>query len=671
MDLSARSVRRARALPLVMTPRLALALVSFLATTSLVACGDDGSEGNDPAGGAGGTAAAGSGGGGTSSGGVATSGGSTLTGGASSGGLATGGASSSGGATGSGGSPATGGATGSGGVTGSGGALPTGGTATTGGSEATGGSEPSGGTATTGGSETSGGSEPSGGTPMTGGVASTGGTDPTGGATPTGGVEPTGGATGTGGTVGTGDCRALIEDPTINWHQSALQTDQEIVECLATSLGTPVGYGERATGGYDPTGNSRLVVITRDGGASVEQQILDAISSEDHQWIVFDKDDFAEPHEIAMYRLWCDDAAVQSAIGASSAESCRDHRLWCSEHGVAAADCVEQFFNVALNDGDLPIRVSQIHSNTTLDGRGSQAHFFFSGFKIGADSDSQPTHTDENVIVTNLRFQGAGHTEDHDLDPDMIRSTGASHDIWIHQNTFDTTGDSAWDVKVGAHDITMSSNLVRNVQRTCLHASKDSETVSTAIATTMHGNAFVTTDDLFDYFGQGGRRVPLIRFGKSHMFNNVFYNYRREVVSVRVGARLLMNDNMFLVNAASAASRDDDLPYYVEQLLTGFEDDGGGLEVIRSSVWLSDAACALDPSASGDLTASHGSTPDLLADYGEVSRATIAANLIPAGVELAAYVFATAGKGAAVPFNSPHTLGRDAIFALERRGCQE
>ncbi len=667
MGLSARSVRGAGALPVVMHPRLALALGSLVATTSLVACGDDGSEGDDPAGGAGGTAPAGSGGGGTGSGGVATSGGSTLTGGASSGGFATGGDQRTGGATSSGGA---------GGVSSTGGDSATGGIPT-GGSEAAGGSEPSGGTATTGGSEatggvaSTGGTDPTGGATPTGGVASTGGTDPTGGAAPTGGVEPNGGAAGTGGTVGTGDCRALIEDPTINWHQSALQTDQEIVECLATSLGTPVGYGERATGGYDPAGNSRLVVITRDAGVSVEQQILDAIGSEDHQWIVFDKEDFAEPFEIAMYRLWCDDAGVQSAIAASSAESCRDHRLWCSERGVAAADCVEQFFNVALNDGDLPIRVSQIHSNTTLDGRGSQAYFLFSGFKIGADSDSQPTHTDENVIVTNLRFQGAGHTEDHDLDPDMIRSTGASHDIWIHQNTFDTTGDSAWDVKVGAHDITMSSNLVRNVQRTCLHASGDSETVSTAIATTMHGNAFVTTDDLFDFFGQGGRRVPLIRFGKSHMFNNVFYNYRREVVSVRVGARLVMNDNMFLVNAASAASRDDDLPYYVENLLTGFEDDGGGLEVIRSYVWLSDPACNLDPSATGDLTASYGSSPDLLADYGEASRATIAGDLLPAGVELAAYVFATAGKGAAVPFNSPYTLGREAILALERPGCQE
>ncbi|MBN2192211.1 MAG: hypothetical protein JW751_05300 [Polyangiaceae bacterium] len=644
---------------------LALGLGLFVPIALLLACGGDGSERNGHQGGSAGAMEPAESADGARSGGAGTSGGS----------VAAGGAVGFGGVTPTGGVRVTGGTMTTGGATATGGAIGTGGVGIVGGAFSTGGVGVMGGTMTTGGVGVTGGTMTTGGARATGGVTYAGGnTNPggeaAGGQGATGGLEATGGDVGTGGIVGTASCEALTNDPSVNWRDSALRTDQEIVECLATSLGTPVGYGENATGGYDPAGGSRLVVITRDPGESVEQQLLNAIGTEDHKWIVFDKEDFAEPYEVAMYRLWCDDEEVLSAIGASSAESCRDHRLWCAEHGVAAADCVEQFFNVTLNDGELPIRVNQIHSNTTIDGRGSQAYIFFSGFKIGADSDSQPTHTDQNVIVTNLRFQGAGHTEDHDLDPDMIRSTGGSRDIWIHQNTFDTTGDSAWDVKVGAHHITMSFNLVRNVQRTCLHASGDSETVSTAIATTMHNNAFVTTDDLFESFGQGGRRVPLIRFGKSHLFNNVFFNYRRQVVSVRVGARLFMNDNVFLVNAASAASRDDDLPYYVENLLAGFEEDGGGLEVVRSRVWLSDPACRLDPSDSGDLAASHGSAPDPIMDYNEASRVAIAAHLLSAGAELADYVFATAGKGAATPFNSPYTLGREAILALGRGSCQ-
>ena len=486
-----------------------------------------------------------------------------------------------------------------------------------------------------------------------------------------GGYSGPGGNSGLGGDSGMADCETLINDQSVNWRESSLTTDREIIECLAMSLGKPIGYGENATGGYDPAGTSRLVIITKDASVSVEQQLIEAISTEDYKWIVFDKDDFAEPYGIAMYRLFCDDPEVQAALEISGAASCLDHESWCAANGVSAADCLETFFNDRLNDGNLPIRNPQMHSNTTIDGRQSQAYFLFSGFKIGADSNREPTHTDSNVIVTNLLFQGAGHTEDHALDPDMIRSTGGSHDIWLHQNTFDLTGDSAWDVKVGAHGITMSSNLVRNVQRACLHASSDSETVSAAITTTMHGNAFVTTDDLYEYFGQGSRRVPLIRFGKSHMFNNVFFNYRRQVLSVRVGARVALDNSMFLVNKAAAALRDDDIEYFVDELLTGFESDGGGLEVTQSRVWLSDAACNLDGSASGNLAASHGTTPDMLADYGTASREAIATNLLAPGTELADYVFATAGKGKKAPFNSPYTEGKSAILSGSHTNCQQ
>jgi hypothetical protein len=77
----------------------------------------------------------------------------------------------------------------------------------------------------------------------------------------------------------------LVTNPDLNWRDSTLQTDPEIVACLASTLGRPLGYGEKALGGYDPNGNSKLVVITKGGDVSVEDQILEAISGEDHAWI--------------------------------------------------------------------------------------------------------------------------------------------------------------------------------------------------------------------------------------------------------------------------------------------------------------------------------------------------------------------------------------------------
>jgi pectate lyase len=487
----------------------------------------------------------------------------------------------------------------------------------------------------------------------------------TGGAAGTEGTAGVEGTAGAGGMPGTADCEALVSDPAINWRESALQTDQEIVACLAASLGRPVGYGEAARGGHDPAGGSKLTIITRSTGVSVERQIADAVAGDEHNWIVFDKRDFAEPYEIGLYRLQCGEARVQAALGISSPERCIDYRAWCTANGVASGRCLETFFNGRLNDGSLPIRNPRIGSNKTLDGRHSRAYFVFSGFAIGSDSGGQPVNTERNVILTNLLFQGAGHTEDHALDPDMIRSTGASRDIWIHQNTFDLTGDSAFDVKVGAHNITMSFNLVKDVKRAALHSSSDNHTIDQQIATTMHHNAFVTSGALYTTFGNTGRRVPLIRRGKSHMWNNVFYNYRKDVLSVRVGARVAFEDNMFLADSAVAGS--DNLAYFVANLLRDFQD--GGLRITGSYVFMSDASCNVSSATRGDLSASHGSTPNLLTDYGQSSRSAITEHRLPAGAQLAAYVLATAGKGGAAPFNSPYTMGRRAIATMPRRAC--
>lgn len=479
-----------------------------------------------------------------------------------------------------------------------------------------------------------------------------------------GGSEATGGSEqGTGGTSAEeptvivlpdnidADCAELVTDPDVNWRESAtLQTDQEIVGCLAASLGAPVGYGEEALGGFDPNGNSELVVITKGGDLSVEQQLAAAVGSSDPKWVVFDKADFAETTDVALYRLHCENTDVLSALGTADSSLCLDHEAWCEDQGVASADCLETFFNERLNDGDLPIRNVEIGSNTTLDGRQSQARILFSGFAIGADSGGEPVRTAESVIVTNILFQGAGHTEDHDLDPDMLRTTGASNKVWIHQNTFDLTGDSAFDVKVGAHHITMSFNLVRNVKRAALHGSNNDRLINADIRTTMHNNAFVTTDDLYDFFGNTGRRVPLLRRGRSHMFNNVFYGYRKDIMSVRFGAQVVFEDNMFLANPA--VSGDDDSEYYQENLLTDVRDDSG-LAVSGTEVWFANADFELDTSTGpGDLDATVGEVSDLAADYSDASRAVIEQERLLAGQGLVDYVMATAGKGGQTPFNA-------------------
>ncbi|WP_323845708.1 hypothetical protein [Microbulbifer magnicolonia] len=447
----------------------------------------------------------------------------------------------------------------------------------------------------------------------------------------------------------------------MNWRDSAeLDTDQEIVECLWQTLGRAVGYGENASGGYDPDGNSKLTVISKSGSTSVEQQIVDAINGDAHNWIVFDKFDFAEESEVALYRNYCDAASVQNAIGGTEAQ-CLDYRQWCETNGYTAESaCLAEFFNKRLNDGNLPIRNPLIGSNKTIDGRLSKAYFRFSGFAIGTDSNGS-----DNVVLTHLDFRGAGHTEDHGLDPDMIRATSGSQDLWIHKNTFEFTGDSAFDIKRGAHHVTMSFNRLLDVKRASLHGSSDDRAENANIRTTMHHNAFVTRDALYDTFGSGGRRVPLIRRGSSHMFNNLFMNYRRELLSLRVGASVLWQDNMLLVNKGIGT---DSLDYLQANLVTDI--DGGNFRVEGTRIWLADAACNLDAADFRDLTAASGAVADLPADYSQDSRDTITAQKIAAGQALADYISATAGTGGEMPFNSPLANDQDYVLGLGKVACQ-
>lgn len=464
-------------------------------------------------------------------------------------------------------------------------------------------------------------------------------------------------------------CIQLATNPAVNWRDTTLQTDQEIVECLSKTLGKPVGYGENAKGGFDPNGNSKLTIITKNSSVSVEQQILTAITGEAHNWIVFDKIQFAQPHEIGMYRLGCSNPTVQSILGATEAE-CVNYTQWCAKNGVSSANCVTQFFNTAMNKSTNPIRNPVIGSNKTIDGRGSEAYFLFSGFAIGKDSTGTPTQTANSVIMTHLKFQGAGHTEDHYCDPDMIRSTGASKDIWIHKNTFDTTGDSAFDVKVGAHNVTMSFNRLVNVKRAVLHGSSDSHTIDTQITTTMHNNAFVTTDDSYMLLGNTLRRVPLLRHGKTHMFNNVFVNYRNQILSLRVGASALMEDSAFVVNAVhqEKATVEASLAEISANL---FKDiSGGSFRNDRNLLWFSDAACNLTASTQTALTATNGTVANLASNYNAASQATINSWRFAAGQELVDYVSATAGKYGQIPYNSPLAGDKYYVLGLGKVACQ-
>jgi pectate lyase len=323
-----------------------------------------------------------------------------------------------------------------------------------------------------------------------------------------------------------------------------------------------------------------------------------------------------------------------------------------------------------MNNKNIPIRIPPIGSHKTVDGRMSKAYFLFSGFAIGKDSTGTPTQTATSVILTHLNFKGAGHTEDHYVDPDMIRSTGASQDIWIHKNTFDTTGDSAFDVKVGAYGITMSFNRVMDVKRATLHSSSDSHTIDSQIRTTLNHNLFVTRDASYELLGNTLRRVPLIRRGSSHMLNNVFVNYRKDLLSIRVGASVLQEDDMFVVNKTHMEK--STVAASLTELQGNLIKDvsGGNYRGDRNFLWFGDSACNLDSSTKTGFNISSGSVANFANNYSSASQAVLSNWRFTAGQELVDYLSATAGKHGQIPFNSPLSGDKYYVLGLGKVSCQ-
>eukprot|EP00924_Labyrinthula_sp_SR-Ha-C_P016564 snap_masked-scaffold_6-processed-gene-7.18-mRNA-1 protein AED:1.00 eAED:1.00 QI:0/0/0/0/1/1/2/0/545 len=449
-------------------------------------------------------------------------------------------------------------------------------------------------------------------------------------------------------------CFELINNDSLNWRDGALETDQEIVSCLRESLGDPIGFGEGTTGGYDPEGSSELIIITND---FPEQQVVNAIENPNYTWIVFDKIDFAEEVMLSMHRMNCTDSIVLSGLGNSSVEECMDPFLWCNNKVVDAENCIHQFYNVGLNV-DSPVTTLMMDTNTAIDGRGSKAYFMFNGFKVGMDSLEKG-----NVIITNVHFKGAGHIENHENDPDMIRVTGQSSRVWIHQNTFEESGDGAVELKRGGRGTTVSFNKFLNVYRSSIHGSSDSQEINEIITSTYHNNLFITTDRNFSSkFYQSARRVPLLRRGQSHSWNN-------DIGSIRVGGRLYFENNLVLIQEDFLVFKNRTLNRFtVAEDMFDFKE--GGVEVVDSIVSLVDENC--NPTGVAlNFNGSMGTTPDMLSQYGNYSKDMYYENIRAADVDLVKYLKQTTGKGAFVPFMSPYALDTNFLIETESGSCLE
>ncbi|MBL8262437.1 MAG: polysaccharide lyase family 1 protein [Xanthomonadaceae bacterium] len=184
---------------------------------------------------------------------------------------------------------------------------------------------------------------------------------------------------------------------------------------------------------------------------------------------------------------------------------------------------------------------------TILGAAGSSANF---GIFIVGNS--------KNIIVRNMTIGLLPGGEGADSITVEGRGTGRiPSKIWIDHNTIfasltkcpgagDASFDGGIDIKRGAFNVTLSYNHIHTYQKVSLNGHSDSSTEHNAARTTYYRNRFENVQS----------RLPLQRFGLTHMANNYFGNVSTSGINVRMGGVSLIEANYFENIANPVTSRD-------------------------------------------------------------------------------------------------------------------
>ena len=173
-----------------------------------------------------------------------------------------------------------------------------------------------------------------------------------------------------------------------------------------------------------------------------------------------------------------------------------------------------------------------IKSNKTLLGVGSDAHL--QGIELSMNGSRNVII--RNIAVSHVIADGAGVANDG------IVLTGAMN-VWIdHCDLYSdlTHGKDYYDglveIKNGASFVTVSRCHIHDHFKVSLISSGDEQVGDTVIRATYHHN----------YFHDVGSRLPSIRFGKAHVFNNYYLNVPDgSGVNSRMGAVVRVEGNHF------------------------------------------------------------------------------------------------------------------------------
>ena len=149
-----------------------------------------------------------------------------------------------------------------------------------------------------------------------------------------------------------------------------------------------------------------------------------------------------------------------------------------------------------------------------------------------------------NIIIQNLKIHHVltGGKDAISIEGDNDGST--TENIWIDHNELYSTlevdkdyYDGLIDSKSGAKNITISYNYLHDHWKASLHGhtEDDSTSSNTDRNITFHHNRFENIES----------RLPLFRYGHGHLYNNYYNNIHSTAINSRIGAELLIENNVF------------------------------------------------------------------------------------------------------------------------------
>lgn len=210
----------------------------------------------------------------------------------------------------------------------------------------------------------------------------------------------------------------------------------------------------------------------------------------------------------------------------------------------------------------------KIGSNTTVLGLGSSASLV--GISLNIDGSS-------NVIVRNLSISKVIAS---DTTGDAIHIINGANHIWIdHNNLFSDLDhgkdyyDGLLDITHAADYITVSWNRFHDHYKVSLigHSDSNGSEDTGHLHVTYHHNWFYNVNS----------RTPSLRFGTGHVYNNYFQNVTDSGVHSRMGAQMLIQNNVFSnVDTAITTTGDSDVDGFAN--VSG--NDYGGATVTITQV---------------------------------------------------------------------------------------